>query len=76
MENKDIITLEDNKEYIILDIIDKYFYLVNKKDSQDFCIRKLKNLDSPTIIQLNDEKEFNKAQKMLADKMKKNNNIY
>ncbi len=76
MENKDIITLEDNKEYIILDIIDKYFYLVNKKDSQDFCIRKLKNLDSPTIIQLNDENEFNKAQKMLADKMKKNNNIY
>lgn len=76
MENKDIITLEDNKEYIILDIIDKYFYLVNKKDSQDFCIRKLKNLDSPTIIELSDEKEFNKAQKMLADKMKNPNNIY
>ncbi len=58
------ITLEDNKEYKIIDEIEidkvKYLYLCNSEDEMDVCIRK-KSRDEREVLGLDNEKEYEKA---------------
>lgn len=70
MTDIDIIKLEDSKEYMVIDIIDSYFYLTSTKDPQDFCIRKLKDDSNPILILLDNKNEFNKAIKLFTEKNK------
>lgn len=71
MEDIDIIKLEDGKDYMVLDIIDTYFFLTNVKDISDFCIRKLKDETTPELILLKDNQEFTKALELFAKKYSK-----
>lgn len=71
MEEIDILKLEDDKEYMVLDIIDTYFFLTNVKDVADFCIRKLKDETTPELILLKDNQEFNKALELFNKKYSK-----
>ena len=65
MDNVTIITLEDNKDYILLDEIknvnDKYLYL-SKKDTNEFVIKK-EIIEHGTIYLsgLKNDSEFNEA---------------
>lgn len=60
------ITLEDNKEYIIVDAITienvEYLYLINEEDIGKLCIRKVQTIDNKECLAgLKDELEFQNA---------------
>ena len=60
-----VITLENGKDYIIIDAIEdegnKYLILVNENDEEDMCIRKIKVKDNKEyLIRLNEEDEFDR----------------
>ena len=62
MEEVEVVTLEDGKDYVIVDEINSYVYLVNKEDSKSFYIRKVeKEMDDEFFVELSGENEFNKA---------------
>ncbi len=61
MKDIDTIVLKDKNRYSIIDKIGEYYYLVNIKDVNDFCIRKVINDDNNRLRYLNDIIEFNKA---------------
>lgn len=69
----DVITLEDNIEYAVVDEIEiqniKYLFLSNINDDEDFCIRKytIKNGEE-VLTGLNDENEFDLALMHFAKK--------
>ena len=70
----DIVTLEDNIEYVILARIEnngnKYVYLSQVDDDDDFCIRKEVVEDNKTYFTgLNDEDEFKLALELFGNKM-------
>jgi hypothetical protein len=62
----EVVTLEDNKEYYILDILNvsntKYMYLceVSNEKNKNVCVRKLVENDA-YIAGLDSEEELNKA---------------
>ena len=60
-EEVEVITLEDNKEYIVTDeiIINnvKYVYLTNENDIANFCIRKVNNINNTEFLVGLDSKE-------------------
>jgi len=67
------ITLENNIEYGIVDIIDinniTYYYLTNPEDIEDFCIRKvITENNEEFVIGLDDEKEYDLALTEFAKK--------
>lgn len=58
----EVVTLEDDNNYIIIDTIDDYVYLVNEDNPESFCIRKIElEGDEEFFVGLNDGKEFDKA---------------
>lgn len=70
----DIVTLEDNIEYVVLAKIEnngnKYVYLSQVDDDDDFCIRKEIIEDNKTYFTgLNDEDEFKLALELFGNKM-------
>lgn len=75
MENVEIITLEDNNDYIVTKeiIIDnvKYVYLTNTDDVASFCIRKVNIINGEEfLVGLNDQDEFLKALKSFTEEVK------
>jgi len=67
----DVITLEDGIEYAIIEEIEannnKYVYLSNVNDSEDFCIRKvIIEGNEEVLIGLEDEDEFDLALMLFA----------
>lgn len=71
MEEIDTIILKDQNRYTIIDKIEEYYYLVNIKDVNDFCIRKVTNNDNSRLRYLNDIIEFDKALKLFREKYQK-----
>lgn len=66
---KDIITLEDDKEYIIIEEIDNYLYLSELNNPDNICIRKKIVEDGKKYIDgLDDEEEVLKALKLFEEK--------
>ena len=71
----DIVTLEDNKDYIILDTLEvegiKYVYLVESTEAEDkkVCIRKIVD-NGEYIAGLDNETEYKKALNAYTDKYK------
>lgn len=69
------VTLEDNKEYVILDTIEidgiKYLYLAHLSDPEKrtACIRKLVD-NNINIAGLDTEEEYNKALNAYIEKYK------
>ena len=62
MSEVEYITLENNQEYIILDMIKKYAYLKNEKNEDDFCIRKIiSEGDKQYFVKLDNDQEFQDA---------------
>ena len=67
----DFVTLEDNQDYLIVDTIDNYLYLVSEQDPTKLCIRKLKQESSKKYITgLDSDKEFDKALLLFTKKHK------
>ena len=64
----EIVTLENGKEYMILERIkkdkDEYVYLSNKENENDFCIRKI---NGDTLYGLKDKNEYFSALSLLKD---------
>ena len=77
MINNSCITLENDKEYCVIDKIktdDKFFvYLSNVNDPEDFCVRKEIIEDEKTfLVGLDNKEEANYALELFA---KKNSNL-
>lgn len=77
MENVEIITLEDNNEYIVTKelVIDnvKYVFLTKSDDVASFCIRKINIINNEEyLVGLKDKDEFIKALKAFTDDNKNN----
>ncbi len=75
MENVEIITLEDNNDYIVTKeiIIDnvKYVFLTKSDDVASFCIRKINIINGEEfLVGLNDQDEFLKALKSFTEEVK------
>lgn len=66
MKNIEVIKLEDEKEYAVVDEIEDnsntYVYLTNIEDPEDFCIRKkvLENAEE-FLVGLENDNEFEQA---------------
>jgi hypothetical protein len=54
MEELDVVTLEDNQDYIVTDEIlingIKYVFLTNEKDVSSFCIRKVNIINNEEYL--------------------------
>lgn len=66
MEELDVVTLEDNQDYIVTDeiIINgiKYVFLTNEKDVSSFCIRKVNIINNEEyLIGLDNKTELENA---------------
>ena len=58
----EVVTLEDDNNYIIVDTIGDYVYLVNEDDPDSFCIRRIeKEGEQEFFVGLSNGKEFDKA---------------
>lgn len=71
IEVTNVVTLEDGIEYAVIDEIkhenNRYIYLTNINDYEDFCIRKIIVEDNEQfIIGLDDDKEFDLALMLFA----------
>ncbi len=64
----EVVTLEDNKDYIILARHENYLLLVNENDEEDICVRKE---EGDFLIGLESEEEVDKALKIFHDILKK-----
>lgn len=69
----EVVTLENDKDYIVVDKISDYVYLVNETEPDDFCIRKIEiEGDEEYFVGLDNEIEFDKA---LLEFSKKHKNL-
>lgn len=68
--------MEDNSkfeingiEYVVLEIVDNYAYLVNVDNEEDVCIRKVVEEDNKKYLtNLDDEEEVDKALELFKEK--------
>jgi len=71
MKEMEIVTLEDDNNYIIIDTIDKYVYLASEDDKEYFGIRKIELENGEEYFSaLDNEEEFNKALSLFTNKFK------
>ena len=66
MDEVEIVTLENNQDFLIIDEIQvddiKYVYLSNVNDEKDLCVRKVIKKDGKDIItKLSSDEELDKA---------------
>lgn len=66
MEDVEIITLEDGKDYMVTDEFEinkvRYVYLTNEEDIADICIRKINIINNEEyLVGLDSEEEFKNA---------------
>lgn len=76
--NVDVVTLEDNLSYLIIDTImyedNKYLVMVNKDDNQDIVIRKVIYKEGREfLVKLDSEDEFEIIMSLFYDKHKEGN---
>ena len=79
MADLDILTLENNKDYFIIDTLindnNKYLFLVNKEDEEDVVVRKvIKKEDSEYVIKLDNDDEFEEIMYLFKEKYKGDDN--
>ena len=67
MKEVDIYTFDD-KNYVLLDIIEDYLFLSNEKNDHDMMIRKVDANDEETLLPLESDEEFEKALLLLVTK--------
>lgn len=67
MKNVEIYTF-DNKKYIVIDRINEYLYLSNKKNHHDMMIRKFDPNDEESLLPLETDEEFEKALNLIITK--------
>lgn len=69
-----VVTLENNKDYIIIDTIEfndnKYLFLSNKDDENDMCVRKIITKDREYLTKLESENELEEVLNIFATKYK------
>ena len=75
MEDVEIITLEDNNDYIVTKeiVVDnvKFVFLTKTDDVASFCIRKINIINGEEfLVGLNDRDEFLKALKGFTEEVK------
>lgn len=71
MKEMEIVTLEDDNNYILIDRIDNYVYLTKEEDNEFFMIRKVENnLDEEYFCGLDNDDEFDKALALFTNKYK------
>ncbi len=58
----------ENKDYLLVDKIQDYFYFSNTEDDTDMMIRKIKNEDDSLFLPLDDESEYQKALSLFISK--------
>ena len=72
--NINVITLDDNKNYEVIDkeIIDNntYYFLINEDDEKDRCIRKEMVKDNEKFLTTLEEDEFDKVLTVFMNKFK------
>lgn len=75
-----IITLENNKNYVLLSTIDidnnKYFYMAEELNPEDLCIRKVvidKDNDE-ALVKLDNKEELNKVLSVFNEMYRKDKN--
>lgn len=62
MKEMEIVTLEDDNNYIIIDTIDKYVYITKEEDKEYFGIRKIEFQDREEyFVGLDNDEEFDRA---------------
>ena len=75
----DMLTLENNKEYMIVETLlnegNKYLFLVNKDDNEDIVVRKvIQKEDGEYIVKLDNDDEFEEIMYLFKEKHKGDNN--
>ncbi|MBQ8902141.1 MAG: DUF1292 domain-containing protein [Bacilli bacterium] len=69
-----VVTLENNKDYIIIDTIEfndnKYLFLSNKDDENDMCVRKIITKDREYLTKLDNKNELEEVLNIFATKYK------
>jgi len=69
-----VVTLENNKDYIIIDTIEfndnKYLFLSNKDDENDMCVRKIITKDREYLTKLDNQNELEEVLNIFATKYK------
>ena len=75
----DVLTLENNKDYRILDTLtndeSKYLILENREDENDIAIRKvIKKEDGEYVVKLDNNDEFEKIMYLFKEKHEGDNN--
>ena len=72
-EKNDLVSLDDNKEYLIIDIVDieqqKYIYLMDINDNKNFIVGLLNEKNQ--VLELTDQNMIEKV----FDAIKKKNNL-
>lgn len=76
MIDVNVITLEDNQNYIIIDTLidknNKYLFLAQEQDENAICIRKvIKEDNKEFLVKLDSEEEFEEALTLFNDKHRK-----
>lgn len=79
MIDVNVITLEDNQSYIIIDTLidkdNKYLFLVQEQDEKVTCIRKIiKENNKEFLVKLDNEEEFEEILTLFNDKHRKEGN--
>jgi DUF1365 family protein len=73
IEKDEIITLEDNKEYYVVDTVEldeKYLYLINKDDKNDIIlVKEVKENDESFIEEIEDEDKKAEVFKILYERL-------
>lgn len=73
-----VVTLENNKDYIIIDTIEfndnKYLFLSNKDDENDMCVRKIITKDREYLTKLESENELEEVLNLFTTKYKGDKN--
>ena len=79
MADLDILTLQNNKDYIVIDTLineeKKYLFLLNKEDDNDMVVRKvIKKDDGEYVTKLDSEDEFEEIMYLFKEKHKGDEN--
>ena len=73
IQKEELITLEDNKEYYVVDIVEleeRYLYLINKDDKKDIMLAKetIENNES-YVEEVEDEEKKREIFKILYERL-------
>lgn len=71
MKEMEVVTLEDDNNYIVIDKIDNYVYLTKEEERDFFAIKKIElENDEEYFCGLDSDLEFDKALELFTNKYK------